>query len=236
MLRPLAIAWLPLLAMIPLVLPSSVVGETSDFEVTNGIYHHLPFLRPGLKFWDVYPGRNPGHGEPHALYTELPDGHRVRITRSSDLAPLIGSIRTTAEALQYVRFLSDPPAALDHPIEPFDDVPFYELRTGMGSAQVGPMITVSESVLARHQVSPPTVREITFPTGESGFLITRFVLLHEQIARLWEQYTRRPGEGLFVTEIGKVEERVYASGGYRLRLERIPVKGFEVELEPAELD
>lgn len=236
MLRPLAIAWLLWLALIPLASPGSVDGETSGFEVTNGIYRHLPFLRPGLKFWDVYPGRNPGHGELHALYAELPDGHRARITGSSDLAPLIGSIRTTAEALQYVRFLSDPPAALDHPIEPFDDVPFYELRTRMGSAQIGPMITVSESVLALHQVSLPTVREMAFPTGESGFHITRFVLLHEQIVALWEQYTRRPGEGLFVTEIGKVEERVHASGGYHLRLERIPVEGFEVELEPAELD
>ena len=236
MLRPLAIVSLSLLAMIPATLASSVAGDTSRFEVTSGIYHHLPFLRPGLKFWDVYPGRNPGHGEPHALYAELPDGHRVQITRSSDLAPLIGSIRTTAEALQYVRFLSDPPAGLDHPIEPFDDVPFYELRTGMGSSQIGPMITVSETVLALHRVSPPTVREIAFPSGESGFHITRFVLLHEQAVSLWEQYTQGQGEALLVTEIGKVEERVRASGGYHLRLERIPVEGFEVELEPAELD
>lgn len=204
-----------------------IPAYAGEFEQTPGIYRHLPFLKPKARFWDVYPGGNPGHGEPHTLYAELSPGNRIALKKSADFLPFIAAISTKDQALQFVRFLSNPPAGLDHPIEPFQDVPFYELQTHMGSPQLGTTFTVSEHTLSVHGIVPPEVSEEIMPSGKKRFTIRRFVFPYDQIEEACK------GK---ISKIGRVVETVEESGVYRGVLTPVPVENLEVQHEAFPLD
>lgn len=195
----------------------------STVEITERMYSRLPYLKPGYRFFDVYPGGNPGHGESHSLYVQAEEGKSWKITETRDLIPLVDKIETEEDALRYVRFLSN----VSH--DYFADVPFWELNPQMGA------LTIPKETWERHRLPPALPSQRSAPEGGQEFLIERYVLLKDQMKNL--RPVDAQGEPLYtLSEIGKVTEVVSPRGEYRVELTRIPVEKFEVEFSPAAVD
>ena len=208
-------------------------------EVTSMIYQQLPFLKPGIRFWDECPGNNPGHGEQHELVAELlPDGKRIVITTANDMRSLFSVIGTPDEALMFVRFFDDRNMTGScQSFAYFQDVAFAELRPAMGP------VTMTKEMLSSHGVTDPHAEQAWIPDNPTpGFRITRYVMLRDQFDRLLHSGAdgrKEKTDGLqTIDEIGRVTETVYPSSywDYLFTLERLPVKDFQVTFQPEGCD
>ena len=205
---------------------ASPYGDLSRSDVTERIAGALPFLKEGLRFWDVYAGKKRGEGEPHTLLVELPDGRTASLKRTEDLARLVDDVATSGQALAYVRFMSDPPASRRHPIAPFEDVGFRELAEAV-ALEGDVTLRIDAAALRRLHLGEPRVRRLRAAGGRRAFEVSRYVLPDALVERLRRAY-ERGDEPPSVAEIALAVERVDPSGKVERALHPVGVLPFKV--------
>ncbi len=91
-------------------------------------------------------------------------------------------------------------------------------------------IIVPKYVLNKYNINLPSIKETVLKSGEKVYIISRYVVLKENIKHLtsFKPTGNFPLASKEITEIGRVKETVSASGNYSYEIERIPVKGFKV--------
>ncbi len=215
--------WFPLILVLAQAPPWGCerCAEEESFtriDITEVMVRHMPFLKKGLVFLDVFPGHNPGHGELHYFHVRYPDGTEKRISSAEEFAPLVERIDTPEQALSYVRHLSE--RVREGGRVPFDDVPFWEIRR---KEFTGPRLELAGKDLSRAQETSVTGN----PSG--GFVVRRFGIFRKDVEGQRTLFFK-------LRQMARITEIVFPDGRIEREIESIPTDDLTARSFPLMMD